>query len=413
MQTSFDAFKAANEQGLKEIAKFGDMLGETKAAIDKINSKIDGHEDAIAKREAKDEAESRHQKVLSAIAEIEAKINRKGGVLPGNDEESKAKEFKKFFFKLMRSGLPVEAIEATISGGKFGALPEGYKVLHSGSDTQGGYLVPLEYVQEIIANIVEFSPLRQICTARSTTRQGVQVPKKTGTASASWVEDLGTRTETTNPSFGMFELKSHEMYAMTKVAKTELEDAVFDLEAFLRADFAEQFGVLEGAGFVSGSGVGRPEGVLTNSSITSVNSGHASEIKADGLIALYYELKEAYLSDAYFVLSRSTLKTIRQLKDSAGNYLWAAGIKTDARPATILDKPYLTCIDMPDIGANTYPVAFGSFRRGYMILDRVNMEFQVDPITSKATGMVEFSARKRVGGAVILPEAIKKLKISA
>jgi HK97 family phage major capsid protein len=93
--------------------------------------------------------------------------------------------------------------------------------------------------------------------------------------------------------------------------------------------------------------------------------------------------------------------------------LWTPGIKTDARPATILDRPYVTAPDMPAIGAGLYPILFGDFRRAYMIIDRVVMEMMTDPFSSKATGQIEFSARRRVGGQVVLAEAIRKQKIAA
>jgi len=143
-----------------------------------------------------------------------------------------------------------------------------------------------------------------------------------------------------------------------------------------------------------------------------VNSGSAAALTADGLIDLYYELKEVYLNNATWCMARSTLKAIRKMKDGDGQYLWTPGIKTDARPATILDRPYITAPDMPVIGADTYPIVFGDFKRAF-IVDRLDVEMMMDPFTSKSSGMVEFSARKRVGAQVIIAEAIKKQKVAA
>lgn len=137
------------------------------------------------------------------------------------------------------------------------------------------------------------------------------------------------------------------------------------------------------------------------------------KLSGDDLIALFYELKEAYLNNATWACSRSTLREIRTMKDGLGNYLWAPGIRDNARPATILDRPYITCADLPSVAANQYPVLFGDFRRAYLIVDRIELEVLVDPYTSKKTGMTEFSARKRVGGQVVLADALKKLKVKA
>lgn len=412
LQEAFTAFKTANDQYLSEVAKYGSALGDTKAQVEKLQTALDKIEVKIGEVES---AAIKQKAVEDLLAEFEAKLSRRGGTA-GGDQKSVGALHREIFVKAVRTGVRPDALRGSglMSADELKTVfePEYMKALVTGNDTAGGYLAPLEFVAEMLKNVVEFSPVRQVARVRSTGRIGVQMPKRTTTAAASWVAETGTRSETTNPAFGMEEVRTHEMYAMTKVSRAELEDSAFDVEAFLREEFGEQFGLTEGTAFISGNAVGKPEGLMTNASVGFVVSGHATEITADGLIALYYEPKEPYIANGTFLLSRPTLKTIRQLKDGNGNYLWTPGIKTDARPATILDRPYLTCIDMPAIGAGLYPVLFGDIRRAYIILDRVVMDVMVDPYASKATGMVEFSARKRVGGQVILAEAVKKLKIS-
>jgi len=372
MQQAFEAFKQANDAAQTEVKKYGRESGELREKVSKLQTVMD---------------------------DLEAQMNRKGGDA-GEREGRHQSQKMKMFGEVLR--------------GKYFAFDDlKSKGLISGDDTRGGYLAPFEYSEQIVADITEWSPLREVCTVRSTSRAGVQIPKKTGSAAASWVSETGSRTETTNPSFGLAEIRVHELYANVPVSRQEVEDSVFDLERFLRAEYAEAFGLAEGTAFVSGSGIGQPEGVTINANVSFTKSGHATQITADGLIGLFYDIKTPYSDRGTWALNRATLREVRKLKDGQGNYLWAAGIKTDARPATILDRPYILCPDLQDIDADTFPVVFGDFRRGYQIVDRVSFEIQVDPITSKSTGMIEFSARKRVGGQVVLPEAIRRLKIAA
>ena len=77
-----------------------------------------------------------------------------------------------------------------------------------------------------------------------------------------------------------------------------------------------------------------------------------------------------------------------------------------------MGQPYIEATDMPDVGSNTYPVAFGDFRRGYMIVDRVALAILRDPYTQATSGTIRYIARRRVGGQVILAEAIRKQKCS-
>ncbi len=67
---------------------------------------------------------------------------------------------------------------------------------------------------------------------------------------------------------------------------------------------------------------------------------------------------------------------------------------------------------MPDISGKAYPDAAGDFSRGYLIADRIDM--QVIRMNEKYAeqGQVGFLIRRRVCGQVVLPEAIRKQKIS-
>lgn len=408
----FNDFKSVNDQALQEIKSMGSASGELKERLEKLNAAMDEREGKINARLDAAEAKAAQAAAFEAkIIELEAALSRKGKFGAEGDDAKKAEKAyaREVFFKALRSTVDHRAIKSS------GVLePEELKALILSNDKTGGYLAPAEYVQEMLMNVVEWSNIRSLARVRTTSASSVQMPKRTQTASATWTAEKITRSETTNPNWALEDVKTHEMHALAKVSHADLEDSVFDLEGFLRDEFAEQFGVAEGTAFVSGNGIAKPEGLLTNADIAYVPGGDASAIKADGMIALFYELKEAYLNNATWVMNRSTLKAVRQLKEdgTSGQYLWAPGIKSDARPATILDRPYITAPDMPTIAGDAYPVLFGDFRRGYLIVDRLSLEVLVDPFNSKAQGMVEFSARRRVGGQVVLAEAIKKLKIA-
>lgn len=427
MMKAWDGLKDANAARESEIKKFGTELGSTKEKLTKLNDAIDSFETKLASMQAAaqaaDEAKTRTDAIQKQLNDLEADVKRKGSTGTGDTKDARVelamKRKQVLFDELLRKGYRdikeargkasaevVEFVEKQMHE------PAVRKALIEGNDVQGGYLAPLEYVNEMLRNVVEWSPVRGIITVRSTTRQGIQIPKRTGTAIARWINETGTRTETTNPKFGMEEIRVHEAYAMTMVSWSELEDSVFNLEAFLRDEFAEQFGLLEGSAIINGTGAGQPEGLLTNADITAVDNGSTSVLNPDKLIEVYYDLKEAYLQNSTWVLNRSTLRVVRQMKDGNGVYLWAPGIRSDARPATILDRPYVTAPDMPQIGSSgANVILFGDFRRGYYAVDRVALDMMVDPYSSKQSGMVEFSARRRVGGQVVIAEALRRLRM--
>jgi HK97 family phage major capsid protein len=286
------------------------------------------------------------------------------------------------------------------------------KALYSNSNEEGGYLTGTEFIRELIKNITEFSPVRQYATVRTTSQASVKIPKRTGTFTAAWVAQQATRTETTGLKFGMEEIVANECTAEVYVGFSNLEDSLFNMEDLLSMEFAEQFGVLEGTAFISGTGVGQPFGILSATGLNEAASEDASLITATGYINAYHALKAPYINNGIWMMERATLRDTRKLVDGNGAYIWSPGLANNV-PPTIHGNSYVTAEDMPTIGANTYPVLFGDFRAGYTIIDRVALDIIRDPYTQSGAGAVRFVARKRVGGQVVKPEALVKMKIAA
>ena len=206
------------------------------------------------------------------------------------------------------------------------------------------------------------------------------------------------------------------MYALVDVSEQMMEDSEFNLEEELQLEFSEQFAVTEGAALVNGDGAGKPEGFLQHADVAETVSGSAGSIadasgQANGLIDLYHGLKTAYAVNGTWLLNRATLSEVRKLKDGQNNYIWQPGLASGV-PNTILGQPYVEVPDMPDVAAGAFPIAFGDLRRGYVIVDRINLSVLRDPFTQATSGNVRFIARRRVGGQVVLAEAIRKLKVS-
>ncbi|MGE3741409.1 MAG: phage major capsid protein, partial [Geminicoccaceae bacterium] len=252
---------------------------------------------------------------------------------------------------------------------------------------------------------------------RSTGSKSIMLPKRTGQFAARRVGEQETRSETTGLTWGMIEIVAPEMCALIDISRQNLEDSAFDLEAELRLEADEQFAVKEGAEVVSGTGVNQCEGFLTNNDVGTTVSGSAASVadadgQADGILTLKHSIKTAYTRNASWALNRTTLGSVRKLKDGNKQYIWMPGLAL-GKPNTIDGDPYVEVPDMPSEGANTYPIAYGDFARAYTLVDRLAMSLQRDNLTQATSGNVRFLFWKRVGGAVTLAEAIRKLKCSA
>lgn len=353
------------------------------------------------------------QKLGDRMDEIDVKLQRRFGSLESKGDAAKAeRELKnRAFREYCRYGL--EGMDAELKSHLIKADPaKERKALGTAQGVE--FLASPEITNELIKGVVEFSPMRAIARVRTTGATSIKMRKRTGTFAAAWIGKTGTRTETTGLAYGMDEIPNHELYAMVDIATQDLEDSDFNLESELNMEFTEQFGVAEGKSAILGDASGEMEGFAVHAGLQAayVPSGHASQVTADGLINLTFGLKDAYARNGVYVMKRATIGEIRKLKGSDNNYLWQPGL-SELVPANILGRPYVEAVDMPAIAANAFAVAFGDFRRGYVIVDRVNVSVLRDPYTQATTGLVRFIARKRVGGQVVNTEAIKLQKIAA
>lgn len=409
VMTAFEEFKASNDNALAEIKKNGvadpiltEKLGKIEKELVKfedINQKL-----TAAALEAKKEADH--------VDELEEKLNRLS-LKGASDPATRAEELKS------RVNTWANAVVSAVARGEMNLTADQqksladvtaeYKALSIGNDTTGGYLAPVDYVREIIKSVTEVSPIRSLVRVRQTASKSIQLPKRTGQFAAQWVAEQGTRSETDGLRYGLMEIPTHELYALIDISQQNLEDSAFNIESEISFEATEQFAVAEGAAGVNGNGVGKPEGFMVAAGVPEVVSGSGAVITADSLFTLKYAIKTAYARNATFVMNRTTLGSVRKMKDTTGAYLWQPGIAL-GRPNTIDGDPYVELPDMVSEAANTYPVAYGDFARAYTLVDRIQMSLLRDPYTQATSGNIRFIFRRRLGGQVTLGEAIAKLK---
>lgn len=423
VMTAFEEFKSTNDARLKEIEKKGSADPLVTEKLDRIETSLAAYEglnQRVVTAEAKAKAaEEQTASINAVIAKLEAKHGRPA--LWARDPAERALDLKTRVNLWARAVISAHTIGVpNLSAEQQKALADvdaEYKALTISNDTTGGYLAVPEFVPEIIKAVVLFSPIRSFVRVRQTANKSLHVPKRTGVFAAKRTTEQGTRTETTGLTYGLEEIAAPEMYALIDISNENLEDSAFDLAAEIQMEAAEQFAVKEGQEFATGTGVGECEGIITNAgqagtTIGVTNSGAATTINnGDAVLSAFYAIKTAYAERAKWVMNRTTLGSVRKLKDGMGNYLWMPGIAMNV-PNSINGAPYVEVPDMPNEGAGTFPIGFGDWMRAYTLVDRIAMTFLRDPYTQAASGNVRMHFRRRVGGKVVLGEAIRLLKCS-
>ena len=384
---TFEAFKAENDDRLAEIERkrASDVL--TIEKVDRINRALDEQKrlvDGLVLRNRRPQ------------------LGRDGQPLSADTIEHKA------------------AFDAYVRGGAEEAL-RGMerKALTVAAD--GGYLVPDETEREIGRRLSAASPIRAIAGVRQVSGNVYKKPFVTAGAVTGWVGEADSRPETAKPTLAELEFPAMELYAMPAATATLLDDSAVNIDEWLAGEVEAVFAEQEGTAFVTGDGDKKPTGFLSYTTVaeaswawtklgyivTGVDGDWPAANESDKLVDLVYALKAGYRQNGTWVMNRSTQAAIRKLKDDSNNYIWQPAAVAGAS-ASLMNFPIAESEDMPDIGSDEFAVAFGDFRRGYLIVDRVGVRVLRDPYSAKP--YVLFYTTKRVGGGVQDFDAIKLLK---
>ena len=449
-KANYDELRKAHESLKKLVDEKGDSMdAETKGQITKLSEDITTRQDAIDKTIADtktaittDIDTKLTELATKRIDAIETAIGRLPKENPSASAADMVKETKQFVIDAManrnkgdKAITPeeIDAMEFNVDEYKaytkafrgflrrdermnISAVPEHLKALSVGIDPDGGYTVTPAMSNRIVKRLYEADPIRELSASESITTGALEWMVDYDEAGWGWEAETIAGGETTTPQLYKKRIPVHVMYAKPRASQTLLEDSGINIENWLADKVSNRFMRGEGAAFVNGDGVGKPRGFLTYANYTAagvdewgkveqINMKHATDITADGFIAVKYSLVEQYLNRGTWVMNRLTVAETMYLKDGMGNYLWKPGFDTD-KNSTILGLPVRMSTTMPVMGvAGREPVALADWAEAYMVVDRLGITIQRDPFTVKP--MIEFYTRKRVGGDVINYQAIK------
>lgn len=387
---AFEEFKQANDDRLATIEKKGFAPADLEEKVARINEDLT--------RLGKD------------LAEVAKKANRPGAGVDGQD--LMAQEHKQALGKYLRKGDDRE-----LAGVQ-------RKAMATYSDPDGGYFLTEDMAQNIERTVSAMSALSGMAQTIAGNAAVYKKPVRTTGVSYAWRGEGESPSATSTPKFSLLTFEAREVDAFPEVTNESLEDLGFNVESFLMEEVALAFAEAEAEAFLIGNGVSRPRGLLTYDAVANdsyawgklgyVLSGgsgtFASSNPSDKLIDLIHALKAQYRAFGAFLLNDLTLAAIRKFKDGQGNYLWQPGLQAGVA-GVLLGYPVRTDDYMPDVASGSLSIAFGDFKRAYLIYRRRGMRIIRDNITNK--GFTSFWVTERFGGGVQNFEAVKIMKFSA
>ncbi|MDM2774981.1 phage major capsid protein [Citrobacter sp. Cpo126] len=387
LQAKFDDFRAKNDKRIDALeSEKGKLAGE----VDTLNVKLTELEN------------------LKSDLETELVSLKRPG---GPQQHSKAAtEHKTAFMQFMRKG------------DDDGLRELERKALQVGTDEDGGYAIPEELDRNILTLLKDEVVMRQESTVITVGGSEYKKLVSEGGTASGWVGETDARPATDASKLKMIEPFMGEIYGNPQATQKMLDDVFFNAEDWINSELATEFAEKEEIAFTTGDGTKKPKGFLAYASsldddkarafgtLQHILSGSAAAVTADAIIKLVYTLRKSHRSGARFMMNNNTLFAIRILKDSEGNYLWRPGLEVN-QPSTLVGYGIAENEQMPDIAADAKAIAFGNFKRGYTIVDRIGTRILRDPYTNKP--YVGFYTTKRTGGMLTDSQSIKLMQIGA
>ena len=286
---------------------------------------------------------------------------------------------------------------------------------------EGGFLVDPQ-TSEMVAHVLRSgASIRAVARVVQVEATAYDVLVDHGDIGAGWISESDASVADPTPTVSRISVELHELSAAPSASQRILDDTAFDMEAWLAERIADRFLRAESDAFVNGTGANQPAGFLTKTMVPEAswswgNIGYVAtgtdgdfdpNEPGDAIVDLVYTLGAEYRARAVFVMNSKTAGELRKMKDSHGRFLWVEGLAGD-QPARLLGYPVQICEAMPEIGSDSFSIAFGDFHHGYTIAERPDIRILRDPFTNRPN--VTFFATKRVGGDVTDFAAIKTLK---
>lgn len=305
--------------------------------------------------------------------------------------------------------------------------------LQEGIDSEGGYLVPEQLLNQIVQKKPTPTRLAGKVSTFTTIRDTLAMPKVNYTTDdlyttgmrVTWTGEVpasATTHRATNPVFGMIRIPVYTAMMSLLVTNDLMEDSMVMLQSYLSDKITETIELLKDNMILNGTGASQPSGILQNPGGTdepaTVVSGSADALTADGIQSLGWSLPEQYDESAEFVFNKTnTGQALAKLKDGDGRYLWGAGLQDSGLVPSIKGREllgYPTTFSgfAPNIAANSYPIVFGDLR-GYFAVNRVGVSIQFLRELYAETNQVLVLVRLRFGGDVAEPWRMKIQKVAA
>lgn len=237
----------------------------------------------------------------------------------------------------------------------------------------GGYTVPQGFRAKITETLKAYGGVRRLAEV-ITTDDGATLPWPTNDDTSNVGAILTENTQATEQdvTFGQKQLTAYTY--TSKIVRCSLQlaqDSATDIESWLARKLGQRIGRAQAAHFISGTGAGQPQGLITAATVGKT-AASPTAFTYDELIDLMASVDAAYLVDGEpgvgWIMNQTTWAAVRKLKDSQNRPLVEPNLQT-GKPTNLLGYEVVIDNGMAALTTGQKPIAFGNFRAGYVIRD--------------------------------------------
>lgn len=397
---AWEEFKRTNDERIQQQAK-GVVDPLVSAKLDRLNEELD----------------KKHDAVNAILANVQSDVKRLAlaGDTKADGLTLEQREYKQAFGAYLRRGRDAGLAELQ------------QKALSVGTDPDGGYLVSPDTTGRIVQALAAITPIRQFCSQQTISVDALEGIRDNEDMTFSWVAETGTRSTSTTPQLGKYEIRLHEGYCQPAATQKLLDMASLDVEAWLAGKVQRAAAKGSGSTFTTGDGVGKPRGFASYTTAATADASRSwgvFEHVASGtngsfgtdpnglqkLLALMGKLDDPYVPNAAFYMNRTTKWAVRALTDasSAGKFVFVPSFVA-GMPDTLLGAPVRVIPDMATYTTtDALALAYGDMQEAYTIVDGPGPRVLRDPFSSKP--YVLFYTTFFFGGDAVNFNALKFMK---
>lgn len=277
------------------------------------------------------------------------------------------------------------------------------------ASTSAGAIIPTTIVNYIIKKVYDICPILDRSQKFNVkgTLEVPYYPYDSNNITVAYKSEFSALTSSSG-KFATVELKGFLAGALTKISRSLINNAQFDIVGFVVDEMAYQI-----ARFIEGELLnGTEDKVEGLSGLTNgITSASTSAITADEIIQLHDSIKDQFQNNAIWIMSPKTRTALRTLKSTTGYYLLNDDISSPFG-STLLGKPVYVSDNMPDIGAGKVAIYYGDMKGlATKFSEEINIEVlrerYADEHAIGVIGWLEFDAK------VIDEQQIAKLTIKS